>query len=131
MQSLRRLACRMESALEMGMKQPLRYEVLQEAVGIVELARPLIDLIRRRDRDLASQVRRAVSSIALNLGEAFGNAGGNSRLRFETARGSLYEAQMGIRTAVAWGYFGHEQCREILAAMDALGGRVYGLAHSV
>ena len=80
----------MESALGRGMKQPLRYEVLEEALGIVELARPLVALIQRRDRDLASwffnhssasQVRRAVSSITLNLGEAFGNAGGNSRLR--------------------------------------------------
>jgi four helix bundle protein len=113
------------------MKQPLRYEVLEEAVAIVEMARPLVELIRRKDRDLASQVRRAVSSITLNLGEAFGNAGGNSRLRFETARGSLYEAQMGIRTAVAWGYFTSDLCREILVVMDALGARVYGLAKSV
>jgi four helix bundle protein len=121
----------MESALGGGLKQPLRYEVLEDAVAIVELARPLVEVINRKDRDLASQVRRAVSSITLNLGEAFGNAGGNARLRFETARGSLYEAQVGIRTAVAWGYFEHERCRAILAAMDALGGRVYGLAKSV
>ena len=113
------------------MKRPLRYDVLEEAIGVVQLAKPLVAIIGRKDRDLASQVRRAVSSVTLNLGEAFGNAGGNSRLRFETARGSLYEAQVGIRTAIAWGHFGPEQCREILAAMEALGARVYGLARSV
>ncbi len=66
---------------------------------------PLVEAIQRKDRDLASQVRRAVSSIALNAAEAQGNAGGNSRLRFESALGSLYEAQAGVRLAVAWGYF--------------------------
>ena len=110
------------------MHQPLRYEVLEQAIGIVELARPLVDAIYRKDRDLSSQVRRAVSSTVLNLAEAFGTAGGNARLRFETARGSLYESQAGLRTAVAWGYISHAQCSAVLVAMEALGARVHGLA---
>jgi len=68
------------------------------------MARPLVEAIQRKDRDLASQLRRAISSIALNVAEGLGNTAGNSRLRFETARGSLKEAQAGIRVAVAWGY---------------------------
>jgi len=110
------------------MHKPLRYEVLEQAVSIIERCRPLVDAIQRKDRDLASQVRRAASSVVLNIAEAFGNAGGNARLRFETARGSLYEAQAGIRTAVAWGYFTAEQSAELLVAMEALGGRIYGLS---
>ena len=78
--------------------------VLEHAIQVVELARPLVEAIQRRDRDLASQLRRAISSIALNLSEGLGNTAGNARLRFETARGSLKEAQAGIRVAVAWRY---------------------------
>lgn len=69
---------------------------------VVALCRPLVDVVARRDRDLGSQLRRAASSVALNLAEGFGSTAGNSRLRFESARGSLYETQAGIRVAIAW-----------------------------
>ena len=119
-----------------GMYKPLRYDLLEEALLVVTLCRPLIEVIQRKDRDLASwffnhfsasQVRRAVSSISLNLAEAFGTAAGNARLRFETARGSMYEAQAGIRVAVAWDYLSAEQVQPAVVAIDKLGGRVFGL----
>jgi len=101
--------------------------VLEHALQIAALARPLVEVVKRKDRDLASQVRRAISSIALNLAEAQGNAGGNSRLRFETALGSLYEAQAGVQLAVAWGYVTQAVANELLQAMNRLGGRVFEL----
>ncbi len=119
------------------MHTPLRYEILEQTIAVISLANPLVAAIQRKDRDaeewskdhdLASQVRRALSSVGLNLAEGFGTAAGNGRLRFETARGSLYEAHAGIRIAVAWGYFAQQQAAAVLAAMDVLGGRVYGLA---
>ncbi len=120
------------------------YEILEQTLSVISLANPLVAAIQRKDRDaeewwffnhssasskdrdLASQDCRALSSVGLNVAEAFGTAAGNGRLRFETARGSLYEAQAGIRIAVAWGYFTQQQAEAVLAAMDALGGRVYG-----
>ena len=83
--------------------------------------------VARRDRELASQVRRAITSIGLNLAEGFGTQKGNARLRFETARGSLYEAQAGLVIAVAWGYVAAEDIAPVDAALNHLGGRVYGL----
>src|SRR6186713_221084 len=79
-------------------------DVVQHAVQVIAEARPLVEAVARRDRELASQLRRALSSVALNLAEGLGTEGGNARLRFETARGSLREASAGIRVAVAWGY---------------------------
>ena len=76
---------------------------------------------------MASQVRRAVSSIALNAAEVRGNAGGNSRVGLESALGSLYEAQAGIRLAIAWGYFSQGAANDVLASMNCLEGRIYGL----
>src|ERR1039457_3305098 len=110
-----------------GMHTPQSTSVVEHALQIATLARPLVEVIQRRDRDLASQVRRAVSSIALNAAEARGNAGGNSRVRLESALGSLYEAQAGIRLAIAWGYFSQAAACEALASLNCLGGRVYGL----
>ena len=101
--------------------------VEEHSLGVIELSRPLVEAIQRKDRDLASQLRRALSSISLNLAEGFGNSSGNARLRFETARGSLNEAQAGIRVAVAWGYISQVAASEVLESMHLLGGRVYGL----
>jgi hypothetical protein len=55
------------------------------------LVRPLLKTIGGRDRDLASQLRRAMSSVSLNTAEAFGSQVGSARLRFESARGSVCE----------------------------------------
>ncbi len=102
--------------------------VEEHALGVIELARPLVAAMQRKDRDLASQLRRALSSIALNLAEGFGCSAGNRRLRFETALGSLKEAQMALRIAVAWGYFSEAAATETMTSLKVLGGRVFGLA---
>ena len=110
------------------MHNPLRIQLLDDAVRIVELVRPTIEIVARHDRDLASQLRRALSSIALNVAEGFGTKAGNRRLRFDTARGSLYEAVAGIRIAAAWGHIGVENSSAALAALDRLGALLYGVA---
>jgi len=96
------------------MYNPQSSSVLEHSISVVALARPLVEAIQRKDRDLASQVRRAISSIALNVAEGLGNAAGNARLRFETARGSLKEAQAGIRVALAWGYVSEAAASPVL-----------------
>ena len=110
------------------MHNPQSSSILEHALAVVELSRPLVEAIQRRDRDLASQLRRAISSVALNLAEGFGTAAGNARLRFESAGGSLSEAQAGVRVAVAWGYVSDAAAEGVLRSMHMLGGRVYGLA---
>ena len=110
------------------MHSPLRQQLLDQVLHIIEHARPLVDAVARRDRDLGSQIRRALSSVGLNLSEGFGSAAGNARLRFESARGSLYEAQAGLRMAVAWGYLSAQECTPVLGAIDRLGSRVFGLS---
>src|SRR5262245_58344756 len=102
----------MQAAPGEGMRTHSHQEGVEHAIQVIGLARPLVEIIVRRDRDLASQVRRALSSVALNIAEGFGSEAGNARLRFESARGSLYEANAGLRVAVAWGYVSAESARE-------------------
>jgi len=105
----------------------LSVTIVEHAICVAALARPLVDSIQRKDKDLASQVRRAISSIGLNAAEAQGNAGGNSRVRFESALGSLYEAKAGIQLAIAWGYVSQAAAVGVIESMNCLGGRVFGL----
>jgi four helix bundle protein len=110
------------------MHTPLRQQLLDQVLAVIEQARPLLDAIARKDRDLASQLRRALNSIALNVAEGFGSQAGNARLRFQSAHGSLYEAQAALRLAAAWGYISPSQTALAVTSLDRLGARLYGLS---
>jgi four helix bundle protein len=102
-------------------------QLSDKVIEVITMARPIVAQIARRDRDLGAQIRRALSSVSLNVAEGSGVAAGNARLRFEAARGSLYEAQAGVRTAVAWGYIAAPGAEALLYELHLLGGRIYGL----
>jgi len=110
------------------MHTPSNQLLLDSVLQLIEGARPLVEAVGKRDRDLASQIRRALNSVALNAAEAIGNCAGNSRVRFQSALGSLYEARAGLQVAVVWGYVSAAECSEVLASNDHLGARLYGLA---
>jgi len=65
---------------------------------------PLIEAVRKRDRKLADQLRRAAQSVVLNIAEGRGNDAGNARLRFATACGSAKEVRAALGVASDWGY---------------------------
>lgn len=60
--------------------------------------------ISRLDPDLARQLRRAATSVPLNLSEGFSLEGGNRRLRYLTALGSARELRACFEVAFAMGY---------------------------
>ena len=110
------------------MHNTLRQQLLEQIIAIIERARPLLEAIRRKDRELASQLQRALNSIGLNIAEGFGSQAGNARLRFQSAHGSLYEAQAALRLAAAWGHIDGRSCAAVVQALDALGARLFGLS---
>ncbi len=65
---------------------------------------PLIEAVRKQDRKLAGQLRRAAQSVVLNIAEGRGNKDGNAELRFATACGSAKEVRAALSIARTWGY---------------------------
>lgn len=61
-------------------------------------------LIAQHDADLARQLRRAATSIALNVAEGAGVTAGHRRQRYSTALGSAYEVRACFEVAVAMEY---------------------------
>jgi four helix bundle protein len=82
---------------------------------------PMVRAIERQDRDLASQLRRAASSVVLNVAEGSGSFGGTRTQRYRTALGSARETMACLRVAERFGYV-----EATPAALVAMMNRVVG-----
>ena len=96
----------------------MAFIVQQRALQAAEGLQGVLPIIRKRDKDLFDQVRRAMNSVVLNIAEADGNDAGTARARFSTACGSAKEVRAGLRLASAYGYLGQTQLAEVDIALD-------------
>jgi four helix bundle protein len=88
---------------------------------------PLIRSIERNDRDLASQLKRAASSVALNLAEGSGSFGGVRTQRYRTALGSARETMSSLLVAERFGYV-EAVPKELVAQMNRVIGTLVRVA---
>ena len=92
----------------------IQQRALQAVVGL----RPVLPVVRKRDRGLFDQMHRAMNSVVLNIAEADGNEPGTARARFASACGSAKEVRAGLKLAVAYGYVGSSRVEEVDTALD-------------
>ena len=92
--------------------------VADMSIKLIEQLRPLVSRIKARDRSLADQIRRAASSVVLNIGEAEYSDPGNRRARFHTAAGSAGETRRAVQSAVAWGLVTRAEGEPALALLE-------------
>ncbi len=95
-----------------------RQNVQVKAEGVVRELLPVIEAVRRRDRGLADQLRRAAQSVLLNIAEGRGNKDGNARLRFATACGSAKEVRAALMIAGMWGYVPAQRVARLDGRLD-------------
>lgn len=94
---------------------------LEVSIQLVHSLRDLVPIIERSDRDLGDQVRRAASSVVLNLGEGQRLTKGNKQKHYVIAHGSANEVKVALATAQAWGLIGDPTAqRQILDRLLAL-----------
>ena len=79
-------------------------EIYAVILQVVRELQPSVKKIERCDADLARQMRRAMCSVALNVAEGMGSGGGNRRLRYQTALGSMRETMACVDVGLALGY---------------------------
>jgi len=92
----------------------VQHKALQAAAGL----QGLLPVIKKRDRHLFDQVRRAMNSVVLNIAEADGNDAGTARARFASACGSAKEVRAGLQLAEAYGYVGQARLAKLDIALD-------------
>ena len=107
----------------------MAFDALEVALQIaVELRAPL-ERVQRRDRDLAGQLRRATSSVALNIGEARRREGKDRAHLFRVAAGSAAEVCTGLALAEAWGYLGATELEIARSLLDRQLAMLWRLTH--
>ena len=87
-------------------------KIYQLLIAVVKWVCRLSRKVQQLDPDLARQMRRASSSIALNAVEGWHSQGGNRVARFHTAMGSARETLACLDIAVACGYLREAEVAE-------------------
>jgi four helix bundle protein len=94
-------------------------------LGVLKQLQPALRRIEMRDRDLARQLRRCSSSVALNLAEGMYSRGNNRGARYHSALGSARETLACLEVAVTCSYVQqdvglHDQLDRIVATLVKL-----------
>jgi len=101
------------------------YEV---SVQLVDSLRDVVTLIEQHDRNLGDQLRRAATSVVLNLAEGSRSAKGNKQKHYAIAHGSANEVKAALALACGWGWI--DESRVPAKILDRLLGLLWGLTHT-
>ena len=89
--------------------------------------RPVLGELLKSDRSLADQLRRAASSVVLNIAEGNRRTGKDRLHFFRIAAGSAAEARAALEVARAWGMVGAAPVAE--AELDRVLAMLWRLTH--
>ena len=103
----------------------VRFDAYEVSLELVDVLEPVVAVIKRHDRDLERQLRRAASKIPAQVREGARRTGGDRDYLFRTAAGSADEVRGHLETAVRWKYVS----REMIAPADALADRVVAMLY--
>jgi four helix bundle protein len=99
----------------------------QVAAQLVGSVRSAIDRLAQKDASLADQLRRASSSVLLNIAEGARRVGKDRAHHYRIAAGSAAEVGAALDVASAWGYLDEGALDEIRRILDRELGLLWGL----
>lgn len=97
-----------------------RFQALELSLDVITSLRQPVATIGRKDRKLADEIRRAASSVALNLAEGRRRSGRDRLHHWRIASGSADEVRTALRVAQAWGDVDARTAGESLELLDRL-----------
>jgi len=106
-----------------------KFEALDLALELVRALGPAIEIIRRHDRNMASQLRNAGTSAVSCLAEGSKRAGGDRLHLYRTSCGSAAEVAVQIQVAAAWGWLPEPMAASVADLADRLTAITWRLAH--
>ncbi|MDI3289515.1 four helix bundle protein [Polyangium sp. 15x6] len=96
------------------------------AIEMLRMLRPVMERVGSKDPNLGDQLRRAATSVPLNLSEGAYSQGRNERARWHTAMGSAAEVRACLDVAEALGYVDRVD-EELRNKLDHLVGTLHRL----
>ena len=100
----------------------------EDAIRCCKSVGAIANEVARKDGDLANQLRRAMSSAALNISEGSGSQGKNRNARYFNALGSALEVSTALQVAVAFGYVGSVD-EALFDELDRIRATLYRVLH--
>jgi len=104
-------------------------QILDMLVEMVRVVHAASAKVARHDRDLAQQMKRASTSVALNGSEGVWAKAGKRRSRLEDAVNSARETLMALRVAGACGYLPAVEAAAAVKEVDSVIAVLWTLAY--
>jgi four helix bundle protein len=108
---------------------PVPFDCLDVAHQAIAQLRRLVAAIAQHDADLARQIRRAASSVPLNIAEGRQRFGRDRAHSWRVAAGSAAEVREALRVALAWGYIDAAAAAGALERLDRIGAMLWKATH--
>ena len=105
------------------------FDAHEVSLDLVRSLRRPVAILQVRDRDLAQQIRRAASSIPLNLGEGRRRSGKDRLQHWRIAAGSAEEVRAALRVALAWGDVREGDAVQALDLVDRVLAMLWRMTH--
>jgi four helix bundle protein len=101
------------------------FHAYTNALDLIRSLAPVVEKLKAFDSNIADQVTRAATSVALNISEGSKRAGKDRRRFYVMAQGSAQELRGALDTADAWGWRVDAQtARALLDREHAMLGRL-------
>ena len=116
--------------------EPFYFRRLDVYRNAKQLSRLIYELLRKYPAEerfaLCSQLRRAVTSIPINIAEGFGRFSSKEKAHFiEIACGSVTEVLYEIELSLDEGYISQEEFKQVEERLSVIGKQLSGLHSSI